>query len=90
MLYPLQEVLYVYVQRKGSLVMINNAKKAKTGFQAAYDATRWLKERTEDGYYWTQYNVIWHWIKWCQMDWTALKYLPKVYELCDKKMYGKR
>ena len=86
---PPQEVLYVYVQRKGSLVMINNAKKAKTGFQAAYDTTRWLKERTKDGYYWTQYNVIWHWINWCQMDWTALEYLPKVYELCDKKKVRK-
>ena len=77
--------LYVYVQREGSLVMANNARKAQTGCQAAYDTTCWLKERTEDGYYWTQYNVIWHWMNWCQQEGKAWRFFPEVYRLCDKK-----
>lgn len=77
--------LYVYVQREGSLVMNNSANKAKTGYQAAYDTTCWLKERTEEGYYWTQYNVIWHWMDWCQQSSKAWKEFPKVFGLCDKR-----
>ena len=81
--------LYVYVQRKGSLVMTTDKHKAKVGFEAAYDTTRWLKERTEEGYYWTQYNVIWHWMNWCQRDKSAWKVFPKVYNLCEKKVQEK-
>lgn len=77
--------LYAYVQREGSLVMVNNAKKAQTGYYAAYDTTCWLKERTEEGYYWTQYNVIWHWMNWCQRDRKAWRDFRKVYKLCDKR-----
>lgn len=77
--------LYVYVQREGSLVMNNSANKAKTGYRAAYDATCWLKERTDEGYYWTQYNVIWHWMNWCQQSPKAWKEFPKVFWLCDKR-----
>ena len=60
--------LYVYVNRTGSLVTTGNVRNAKIGFQAAYDTTCWLKDRTEEGYRWTQYNVIWHWMFWCQKD----------------------
>lgn len=77
--------LYVYVQQEGSLVMTINANKAKTGYLAAYDTTCWLKERTEEGYFWTQYNVIWHWMNWCGLDLQAWTVFPKVLELCNKK-----
>lgn len=77
--------LYVYVQREGSLVMNNSANKAKTGYRAAYDTTCWLKERTDEGYYWTQYNVIWHWMNWCRQSPKAWKEFPKVFRLCDKR-----
>lgn len=78
--------LYVYVQREGSLVMSMGERKAKMGFEAAYDTTCWLKEQnSEKGYDWTQYNVIWHWMNWCHFDRKAWKAFPKVYRLCDKK-----
>lgn len=77
--------LYVYVQRKGSAVHTITPKKAKMGFDAAYDTTCWLKERSEIGYGWTQFNVVWHWINWCQLDWNAWKCFPKVFGLCDKR-----
>ena len=77
--------LYVYVQREGSLVSTMDAKKAKMGYQAAYDTSRWLKERTREGYYWTQYNVIWHWMNWCQQSPMAWKEFPRVLGLCDKR-----
>lgn len=37
--------LYVYLQREGSLVMSMGVRKAKMGFEAAYDTTCWLKEQ---------------------------------------------
>lgn len=78
--------LYVYVQREGSLVMSMGARKAKMGFEASYDTTCWLKEQnSEKGYYWTQYNVIWHWMNWCHFDRKAWRSFPKVFELCDKR-----
>ena len=81
--------LYVYVQRSGSLVMTIDARKARIGFEAAYDTTCWLKEKgSAKGYYWTQYNVIWHWMNWCQKDSKAWKCFPKVYRLCDKRSAG--
>ena len=81
--------LYVYVQRNGSLVMSGGANRRRIGFEAAYDTTYWLKERTESGYLWTQYDVIWHWMNWCQLDGKAWYVLPKVYALCDKKSVRK-
>ncbi len=79
-------VLYVYVQREGSLVMSMGARKAKMGFDAAYDTTCWLKEhKSERGYYWTQYNVIWHWMNWCHFDRKAWCAFPKILGLCNKK-----
>lgn len=77
--------LYIYVQREGSLVMTGGGTSAKTAYKAAYDTTSWLKERTAEGYYWTQYNVIWHWMNWCQKDRKACREFGKVYRLCDKK-----
>lgn len=78
--------LYVYVQRGGSLVMSMGTRKAKMGFEAAYDTTCWLKEqKSEKGYYWTQYNVIWHWMNWCHFDRKAWRSFPKVFGLCDKR-----
>lgn len=80
-----REPLYVYVQHEGSLVMTNTAAKAKQGCMSAYDTTNWLKERSEKGYYWTQYDVIWHWMNWCQLDKKAWDFFPKVYRLCDRR-----
>lgn len=65
--------------------MTNTAAKARTGFMSAYDTTVWLKERTRDGYDWTQYNVIWHWMNWCQLDAKAWTFFPKVFRLCDRR-----
>ena len=77
--------LYVYVQRQGSIVMSVDAHKAQLGFYSAYETTCWLKEKTTDGYYWTQYNVIWHWMNWCQKDGSAWREFLKVLKLCEKK-----
>lgn len=77
--------LYVYVFREGSLVTTDSARMARIGFQSAYDVTLWLKDRTEEGYRWTQYNVIWHWMFWCQKDRRAWQSFPKVYGLCDHR-----
>lgn len=78
--------LYVYLQREGSLVMSMGTGKAKMGFLAAYDTTCWLKEKgSTNGYYWTQYNVIWHWMNWCHFDNKAWKCFPRVFGLCNKK-----
>lgn len=65
--------------------MTNCANKAKTGYQVAYDTAYWLKERIKEGYYWTQYNVIWHWMNWCHFDNKAWSFFPKVFMLCNKK-----
>ena len=79
--------LYVYLQREGSLVMSMGVRKAKMGFEAAYDTTCWLKEqKSAKGYYWTQYNVAWHWMNWCHFDNKAWKAFPKVFVLCNKKI----
>lgn len=77
--------LYVYVLRGGSSVMTPTLRKARMGFVAAYDSTVWLKERSEKGYYWTQYNVIWHWMNWCHFDRKAWRFFPRVFGLCDKR-----
>lgn len=78
--------LYVYLQREGSLVMSMGVRKAKMGFEAAYNTTCWLKAMgSTKGYYWTQYNVIWHWMNWCHFDNKAWGFFPRVFGLCDKK-----